>query len=159
MFKSVFWTALYTTPLIYFGLQTLIAETNAPFLFGVSLAIVAAAGIFGAVLYHDRLYNLERLRWGITMFVGLFGLSGIAVSIATHSSAFMDHLIVSASVVGIVIVFALLLSYGEVVSELYARLLRAHGKFPQRALRAYEFLSVRLPVSRRILFLRFVHTG
>lgn len=159
MFKSVFWTALYTTPLMYIGLQTLIAETNAPFLLGVGLAIGAAAGIFGVVVYHDRLYNLERVRWAITIFVGLFGLWGIAVSIAIHSGAFKEHLIVSASVVGIVVVFALLLSYGEVVSELYARLLRAHGKIPQRALRAYEFLAVRLPVSRRILFLRFVAYG
>ncbi len=121
---------------MYFGLQTLIAEINAPFLLGGGLAIGAAAGIFGVVLYHDRLCNLEGVRWAITMFVGLFALWGIAVSLATHSGAFMEHSIISPSVVGIVILFALLLSYGEVVFELYARLLRAHGKIPQRALRA-----------------------
>ncbi|MFQ5799532.1 MAG: PP2C family protein-serine/threonine phosphatase [Bacteroidota bacterium] len=159
MFKSVFWTALYTTPLMYFGLQTFIAETRASFLVGPGLAVLVAAGIFAVVFYHDALYKHVRLRWAITTLVGGFGLWGIVSSMIRHSDTLLQHLIISVSVVGIVIVIAVLISYGEVVSELYRQFLRARGKIPQRSRRVYDFLTVSLPISRRILFLRFFAYG
>lgn len=163
MFKSVFWTALYTTPLTYFGLQAFIAEfvagTESSFLVGPGLAILVAAGIFAVVFYHETLYRHERLRWSVTAFVGLFGLWGILDSIIRHSDSLLRHLMISVSVVGIVVVVAVLVSYTEVVSELYGQLLRAKGKVPERALRAYEFLTISLPVSKRILSLRFLAYG
>ncbi len=76
-----------------------------------------------------------------------------------HSGTLMKHLIISVSVVGIVIVIAALISYGEVVSELYGQFLRARGKIPQRAHRVYNFLRINLPNWKRILFLRFFAYG
>lgn len=159
MFKSVFWTALYTTPLMYFGLQTFIAETRASFLVGPGLAVFVAAGIFAVMFYHDALYKHVKLRWAITALVGVFGLWGIVASMVRHSDTLMKHLIISVSVVGIVIVIAVLISYGEVVSELYGQFLRARGKIPQRAHHLYDFLRINLPTSKRILFLRFFAYG
>ncbi len=159
MFRSVFWTALYATPLMYFGLQAFIAETRASFFVGPGLAILVALGVFILVFYHDAIYRHLTLRRAITGFVSLFGLWGIGVSIFRHSDSLLKHLIISGSVVAIVIVVQVLVSYGEVVSELYGQFLRARGKIPLRADRVYDFLRISLPVSKKIHFLRFFAYG
>ena len=156
MFKSIFWTVLYSTPFVYFGLMMLIAETDIPFLVGFLLALGSGVGIFALILNHDSLYNQPKVRWTITVGTGAFGLWGLLTSLMNYSGALVKHLIVSASVVGVVIILTILISYGAVVSDLYAKLLRARGKVPEQALRVFSYFSINLPVSRKILLLRIL---